>query len=441
MTLPHGTQPESGRIASTSKSAGRGTSYKLKAALAVTGAVLLLVAGIWWFAGAAMEAAPAVRTVPIEHRDLRVTVAATGAVEPIGIVQVGASVPGKLVSFGKPAADSSGVISSGDISSGRAAEIDVGSKVRKGDILFQLDNANYEIGLQKAQAAVRLAAAEVQRSTARSQQASRNLQRAERLRATNAESEFDGIATAQQLAAAELAISQAKLEHAQAEVKHAQLQLQQTTVRAPVSGVVIDRRAVLGQHVSAGQHGLFLIAEDLHTMRVRASVSETDIGKLKPGQPATFTVDAHRDLPLTGHVSNIQVNARRHGNFVTYDVLISIDRPPVQLFPHMTADVEIEIVKHENAWLVPVEALTFTPEQTLIDPTSPVAAPSAPEQRVVWVSNLEGKVRAVPVQVGMETDGLAEVTGGGLHDKMPVAVGVVKKTQLARIVPSARMKR
>ncbi len=383
---------------------------------------------VWWFALLPGEGAPVLRTVPIQHRDLRITISATGTVEPTEIVQVGADVPGKLIAFGSVAADTS-------------QELDVGSKVRKGDVLFQIDRSTYDIAVQKAKIAVQMAAADAQRSEARLLQATQALTRAERLRGTMSASEYETIVTTQKLAAAELAISQTRQQQARTELEHAQFKLQQSTVRAPVDGVIIDRRAILGQFVSAGQQGLFLIARDLNNMRVRASVGETDIGKIHTGQPVTFTVDAHRDKPLRGTVSNVMLNARVQGNFVTYDVLVDIEPAEIRLFPHMTADVEIEIVKAEKAWLVPDEAIQFQPAPVFVDPASPPATAGKNRQPVVWIAGENGKVRAVPVRKGLENDGMTQVIATGLQEQMPVAVGVIKKTRLARIVPSARMQR
>ena len=128
-------------------------------------------------------------------------------------------------------------------------------------------------------------------------------------------------------AVAELAIGRARVEQAMAAAKQAEINLDRTTIRAPIDGVIIDRRANLGQNVAAGISGLFLLARNLDSMRIRTSVNETDIGKISVGQPVTFTVDSHRDRQLTGRVEKILLNAKLQGNFVTYDVFVVIDGP------------------------------------------------------------------------------------------------------------------
>jgi HlyD family secretion protein len=314
-------------------------------------------------------------------------------------------------------------------------------------VLFGLDTEQYEISLQKANAAYQLAAADLVRLNAQAQQAQRNVDRANRLRSTNSQSVHDEILTAHEMANAMLAVGEAKLEQAAAEVHQANISLENTIVRSPIDGIVIDRRANLGQYVSVGHPGLFLLAKDLDQMRIRASVSESDIGKVKEGQPVTFTVDAHRDQVMTGRVEQILLNARTEGNFVTYDVLVAIDRTNRNLLPHMTTDVEFEITKRENAWLVPTGALQWWPgsnqmEQSVVNDLAPPndepTFASEGDTAYVWVPTRNGKVRAVSVRVGIDDGVQTEVIGGEFESESPVVVGQFKRSTLARIIPTAR---
>ena len=382
-----------------------------------------------------MAELPELRTVSIERGDLRLTVKATGTVEPEDIVEVGATVAGKIVEFASDA-DSQ-------------EPIDVGSRVAKNCALLQLDRQLYEVELQKAQAARRLVEAELGRLTTQLNQATREWERAERLRGTNSQSDFDKIVTAREAAAAELAVGRARLERAIAEERQAEINLEKTTIRSPIDGVVLDRRANLGQNVGAGSSGLFLLTTQLDQLRIRATVSETDVGKVRIGQPVTFTVDAHRDRTMTGRVKKIFLNARLHGNFVTYDVLIAADSPTTTLLPHMTADVEFETVKREQAWLVPSSSLGWWPSPEQIAPayadiTRPIASAesqtgnSAGEAAVIWVPTDNDQVRPMPIRVGINDGMLAEVVGEGFREELPVVVGTVKKTALARIIPSVK---
>ncbi|WDQ17783.1 efflux RND transporter periplasmic adaptor subunit [Rhodopirellula sp. P2] len=377
---------------------------------------------------------PELRTVDVERRDLVITVGTTGTIEPDEVVQVGPDVAGKIVRFGIDSRDPN-------------KPLGVGSRVAKGTVLFQLDTQQYEIGLEKAHAAYRLAAADLVRLEAQHQQSQRNLDRANRLRSTNSQSVYDEIVTANEMATAMLAVGQAKLEEAEAEVHHAQVSLENTNIRSPIDGIVIDRRANLGQYVSVGHPGLFLLAKDLDQMQIRASVSESDIGKVKQGQPVTFAVDAHRDQVMTGHVKEILLNARMHGNFVTYDVIVAIDPTDLNLLPHMTTDVEFEITKREQAWLVPTGALQWWPESEqmeqsiatdLISPSDDSNGPGQGDTAYVWVPAEDGKVRPISVLVGIDDGVQTEVIGTGLAPDSPVVVGEVKRTTLARIIPKVK---
>lgn len=405
--------------------------------LVVGGTVLfgiLAIAGSF-YVRSVHNSLPELRTVDIERRDLVITVGTTGTIEPDEVVQVGPEVAGKIVRFGVDPDD-------------KEKSIGVGARVSKGTVLFEIDPQQFEMGLQKAQAAYGLAAADIGRLKAQLAQASRNLQRATQLRATNTQSAFDEIQTAHEMAAAQLAVGQAKLKQAETEVRHAEIHIEQTTVRSPIDGIVIDRRANLGQHVHAGHPGLFLLSKDLDHMRIRASVSESDIGKVKLGQPATFTVDAHRDQTMTGRVDEILFNARRQGNFVTYDVVIGIDPTDIELFPHMTADVEFEVLRRDRAWLVPNGALRWWPDSKQLESEDPLVdrppasdnarGPSEGEHACVWVAAADGRVRPLKVRVGVDDGVQTEVQGDGFAEQLPIVVGTVDRTTLARIIPTAK---
>ncbi len=381
---------------------------------------------------------PELRTVRMEKRDFRLTVGATGTIEPNEIAEVGAAVPGKIVAFGQDVADAT-------------RTIDVGSRVTQGTVLVQLDRDIYDVGLRKAIAARHLAEAEVVRLETQLRQASLTRQRADRLRETNSQSQLDQAITAHEMAQAELQIGRARLEQAAAEVAQAEINLARTSICAPIDGVIIDRRTNLGQNVGPGAPGLFLLARDLRQMRIRANVSESDIGAVFVGQPVTFSVDAYRDRQMTGHVEKILLNARVQSNFVTYDVLVAIDDGGETLLPNMTADVQFETAKREDAWLAPAGSLGWWPANDQIEPASRPGRdaprvkdqddPQPGSQAVVWVPSGDGLVRPVQVRVGIGDGVMTEIMGDALHEEMPLVVGTVKKTTLARIIPSAKLTR
>lgn len=388
-----------------------------------------------------LSSLPQLRTVELKRGDLRMFIAATGTVEPNELVEVNALVSGMVTGFGNGR-----TIEPSQMPQERPqrSPLRVGSQVIKGGILAQLDTQLYEIELQNARSAQRLAEAEITRLQTRSQQSARDLQRAERLRQTNSESQYDQIATGHQIALSDLEIAQARLQQAAGHVQQAEINLARTTIRSPIDGVVIDHRINLGQNAGPSSPGLFLITQDLDNMRLRTSVSETDIGKVYPGQPVSFTVDGYRDAKLSGRVDQVLMNARVQGNFVTYDVLVKIDPHNVQLLPHMTADVQLETVHREDAWLVPSESLDWSPTPELASDQETTAFPTAQEMdmkedtAVIWIAQADGHVRPLSVSVGVDDGVRTEVVGSGFDQSMPVVVGTIRETTLARIIPSVK---
>jgi HlyD family secretion protein len=142
------------------------------------------------------------------------------------------------------------------------------------------------------------------------------------------------------------------------------------------------------------------------------------------------------------------LNAHVQGNFVTYDVLIAVAGTTEMLLPYMTADVEFEIETRQNAWLVPSESLRWWPGDELIaDSTERVApadgakdlpAPQTGDVASLWVPAGDGRVRSIRVQVGIDDGVQTEVIGDGFREEMPVVVGVIRETTLARIIPSVK---
>jgi len=421
-----------------------GRSRKFAKGLSVLVVASSLLLGGSWHVRQRLAELPKLRTVPIKRGDLRMFIAATGTVEPNAVVEVGALVSGKVVAFGDGNQQT-------DVTVGEQSPIPVGTRVTQGGVLAQIDRQLYEIELQQARVAHRLAEAEAARLQTRLEQARRELERAERLRSTNSESQYDQIATGFAVAQADFKMALARTEQTASQIQYAEINLARTTIRSPIDGVVIDHRVNLGQHAGPASPGMFLITADLKQMRIRTSVSETDIGKVYPGQPVRFTVDGYRDAKLTGSVEKVLMNARVQGNFVTYDVLVQIDPSETTLLPHMTADVQLETVNRSNAWLVPSESLNWQPnlerqanagrengqtfDAAMVE-KSVIEKSNAPP--CIYVAADDGRVRAIPVRVGVDDGTKTEIFAEGLQESMPIVVGTIRETTLARIIPSVK---
>lgn len=200
------------------------------------------------------------------------------------------------------------------------------------------------------------------------------------------------------------------------------------TIKSTVEGSIIDRRVTIGQTVQSSFNtpSLFLIAKDLKRMTVWASVNEADIGRVRVGQTARFTVDAYPGSTFTGTVSRIRLNATNTQNVVVYTVEVTVENTDRRLLPYMTANLQFEVDRRTEATLVPNAAIRYRPSLELI--AGGKSGQSAKDQAgrvVVWVEE-GGKVRAVPIEIGLTDGSSTEVLGGELTPETRVVVGEMK---------------
>ena len=398
-----------------------------------------LLAVQYWRAG--LNHPPKFRTLPVTRADLLIAVSATGTVEPVEIIDVGAQIMGCIRSFG-PDPDRPG------------KTIDYRSRVKEGEVLAQMDDLPHRAEVDKSQASVKLAEAELKRYIARRDQARRDSERAEQLQESFSKGEYENVQADYVMAQAELAMSEARLDQAKIAAKQAEINLRYTTIRSPVDGVVIDRRVNVGQTIVAGMNApsLFLLAKDLRRMLVWSAVNEADIGDIHIGQSVSFKVDAHRDRVFTGRVSQIRLNASLMQNVVTYGVVVDVDNTDGTLLPYMTAKLQFEVARREQALLVPNQALRWRPTWEQISPvareelTPPEPGKAREEadedtqmeddeprmevhEPTVWVLAEDGFVRPVKVQVELSDGMHTEVTGGELQPDDDVVVNVQRKAK------------
>jgi HlyD family secretion protein len=384
------------------------------------------------------------KTVQVKRGDLQATISATGTVEPEEVVDIGAQVAGKIVTFGK---DKHG------------KPVDYGSVVEAGMVLAQIDDALYaadaasaKAQLAQAKAAVQKAQADLGQMQAKLFQTERDWARAQKLGPSDAlsQTDYDASRSAFEVAKANLAVGKAAIVQAQGTVSQAEATLQRAlqnlsycTIISPVRGVIIDRRVNIGQTVVASLNApsLFLLAKDLNRLQVWVSVNEADIGHIKPGQAVTFTVDAFPGEVFSGEVGKVRLNATMTQNVVTYTVEIITDNSDGKLLPYLTANVTFIVGESKNVLLVPNAALRWTPvpEQVVGEfRGSPQKAkgPEAPAQvkpaakagkasmarGLVWVpqGNL---VRPVQVTLGLSDGSLTEVESAELKEGTSLVVG------------------
>ena len=289
------------------------------------------------------EFIPEVSTVALARGDVVDTVGATGALEAVTTVQVGSQV--------------SGIID--------ALYADFNSIVREGEVIARLEPSLFESQVEQSRANLARSEADVARLAVGLEDARTQLRRSEELAAQDliAASELEAAQVAVRSAEAQLQSAEASVIQSRASLNQSEVNLGHTVITAPIDGIVIARQVDVGQTVAASMSApeLFIIAADLTEMQVIANIDESDVGRIRPGQPVTFTVDAYAAEEFEGTVSQIRLEPVVLQNVVTYATVIDVPNNDLRLKPGMTATVTLEIARRENVLRVPNSALRFRP--------------------------------------------------------------------------------
>ncbi len=397
---------------------------------------LLGLAGWWWLGDDGDNAQVKYRLAKVGRGAIVSTVAASGTLNAVQTVAVSSQISGQM----------------------KEVLVDFNSEVKPGQVLARIDPESYQLRISQARADLDAAhsAALVQQNSVAGQRieagkakialadAERDLQRKKDLvgKGFISASELDKAETTfntarEQVALVEQSIrtQEAQAASAQANVRQrevalqsAQVDFERTTIRAPVNGIVIARKVEPGQTVAASLSApdLFIIAQDLRAMQVEASIDEADIGRLKVGQAASFTVDAFPRRNFNGKITQIRKAAQVIQNVVTYVVTISADNPDLVLVPGMTANTRITVDARDNVLRVANAALRFKPAADGNNGGNNGNAgrntANAGTTRVYVVGG-DGKPQALEIRTGL-TDGTAsELTGGALKEGDEVIVG------------------
>jgi HlyD family secretion protein len=225
----------------------------------------------------------------------------------------------------------------------------------------------------------------------------------------------DNARSAYDQAQAQISFDQATIQQRQAALEAAQVNLDYTNIISPVDGTVVSRNVTMGQTVAASFQTptLFLIATDLTKMQVDANVSESDIGGIKNGDKATFTVDAFPKRVFEGRVTQVRQSPQTVQNVVTYDVVVSVPNADLALKPGLTAAIRVIVDQRSDVLRVPNQALRYVPSGTAIRES---------DQPRVWVLR-DGNPEPTQVVTGLDDDDYTEITQGDLKqgDKVIVA--------------------
>ena len=332
-----------------------------------------------------------------EKGDITQSVSANGTINPVTLVNVGTQVSGTV----------------------RKLYVDFNSKVEKGQVLLELDDALLAAQQKQSQANVQSAVASLDLAVA-NEARMRSLFAQEYV----SRQELDTAVQARKAAEAQLQLTRAAVEKDSANLAY-------SVIRSPVSGVVVDRAVDVGQTVAASLQTptLFKIAQDLSRMQIDASFAEADIGNIRVGQAVRFTVDAFPGRNFQGKVRQIRLNPTVQQNVVTYDVVIDVENPEQILLPGMTAYVTIAVAERKDILMVPNAALRFKPAAGADQKRNghPGGMPGGAPKRDAFAGKVyvleQGELVPVNVTLGITDSRYTEITGGDLKAGDQVVIG------------------
>ena len=405
---------------------------KSRSWLTVAALALSTTARTYYQFGRVAAEAPVLNSAEVTRGSVVSTVQATGAQEAVTTVQVGTQVSGSI----------------------RALYADFNSTVRQGQVIAELDPSLFETQVEQAQATVVRLQAEAERARVLADDAQLKLRRTRELfdKQLVPTNDLETAESNSRVAAAAVKAAEAQVAQARASLNQAQVNLSHTVIRAPIDGVVIARNVDVGQTVAASITApiLFVLARDLAQMRVNASIDESDIGNVQPGQPVHFRVDAYLGEIFTGTVSQVRLQPEVQQNVVSYVTVIDVPNPDFRLKPGMTAAVTIETVPADDVLRVPNATLRFRPTEELFAalgqtiPAGPIAAASGETQPVAARKGGRGEEREQmgarfrstgnQTREGAEPEGeraMVWVFDQGALMRVPIRVGISDGTQTA----------
>lgn len=350
--------------------------------IAVAAAVPLVVAAVvFMLRPRPVPIADRFRTLPVTQGDVTRVVRATGHVEALTSVSVGAEVSGRIATVA----------------------VDFNDRVKAGQVLARFDEKALDAQRVQIEAQLAAARAGLAQSRVDLEQSRRNSARSDALFAQHAqtEAEHETVRSAEALAEARVSAAQAQVSAQEASRSLARTNLEHAVVRAPIDGIVITRNVDPGQTVASMLQTpvLFIVAADLERMRVVTAVDEADIGDVREGQPATFTVNAYPERVFEGRVVEVRNSPAVVQDVVTYGAVVEVKNEGLLLKPGMTASVKVRTAQAQSVTRVPNAALHFAPPQS-----------DRGTGASVWVLEA-GEPKRVPVETGISDGELTEAKG------------------------------
>lgn len=391
--------------------------------------VLALAAGAAWYWAGRQEAAAVPRYLTEDARlgELTLTVTANGKLQATRTVNIGSELSGTV----------------------RAVLVDVNDRVTKGQVLVELDTAKLAAQVARSRASLAAAQARLAQTVATVSEARANLERLQEVSRLSggkvpSAAELDAARAGLARARADENSARANVEDARAALSNDETNLSKASIRSPIDGVVLSRSVEPGNAVAATLQAVTLmsLAEDLTRLLVEVSVDEADVGSVKDGQKASFTVSAYPQRRYPATVSRVAYGSTLTENVVTYATRLEVDNSDLSLRPGMTVSASIVAAERSNALLVPNTALRFTPavagnagqagagggivSRLVPRPPRQAAKTARPDvsgagTRHLWVLR-DGAAHEVTVQTGISDGRMTEIVGGDLQPGTPVIV-------------------
>jgi len=388
--------------------------------LAAMGLVAAAGAVYWYQSSVARRGGTVYLSEPVRKGNVTLTVSANGTLQPLRTVTVGSELSGTVA----------------------AVLVDVNDQVKVGQELLQLEKSKFADQVARSRAALGMAQAQVQQYRATLQETRAVLARQEEVARVSgglapAAADLDTARANVERAAAALANGEAAADQARAQLSTDETNLRKTSIRSPIDGTVIARTVEPGNAVAASLQAVTLltIAQDLTRMRVEAAVDEADVGALRNGQKASFTVSSYPSRQYPGKVTRVAFGPTKTDNVITYTTYIDVDNHDLSLRPGMTAVANIVATERQGVLLVPNTALRYAPItsngasggglMSHLMPRPPATArktakaDTAAGSKQLWVLR-DGQPVAVRVTTGISDGRVTEVSGDDIREGMNV---------------------
>ncbi|MGV8998008.1 MAG: efflux RND transporter periplasmic adaptor subunit [Parvibaculaceae bacterium] len=370
------------------------------------GLTLFVIVVFIWFAFMRGAPAPVYVSDQVTRGDLKVIVTATGTVEPETTITVGSEISGRI----------------------ETVLADYNDSVKKGQVLVEIDTTALKNALAKSDATLDESRATLLQYEATRIEAAAKWKRYKSLIQINAISQLDLDASLADMKRAEATYAGGKARVKANEAQRAadETALSKAVIRSPIDGIVIERKIEPGQTVAATFETptLFTLADDLRRMELQVNVDEADVGQVRDGQLATFTVDAYPNRLFQAKIKKLRFASTTTSNVVSYVAVLEIDNSDMTLRPGMTATAEIVTVERKNVLLVPNGATRFTPPG-FVAPVMPVTD-NGYISKPVWLL-LNDKPQSVALQLGLTNGQQTEVLKGDLKEGDAVITDVKLK--------------